>query len=128
MAVNDLGEAVLLNAAHNVEEILAVTIINIHQTLKEKNMLPRLRDLFNFMNSNRDETCEAQDFQKIMKDLLQDKSLPSYDQLLMRYKTQGTRIDFSKFIKDIEYCEQGISPASVWASELAANIMKGTLV
>jgi hypothetical protein len=37
-------------------------------------------------------------------------------------------VDFSKFLKDIEYCEQGIPPSQVWAIDLATNIMKATLV
>jgi hypothetical protein len=73
ITVSDLAESVLLNNTHSVEDLLAVIIMNVHQTLKEKNMLPRIRDLFNFMNSNRDETCESGDFKRILKDLMQDR-------------------------------------------------------
>ena len=66
----------------------------VHKALKEKNMLGRLRDLFNFMNSNRDETCEINEFKRILKELVESgltRSLSllndhKYDQIAMRYK------------------------------------------
>jgi hypothetical protein len=67
----------------------------VHKALKEKNMLGRLRDLFNFMNTNRDETCEINEFKRIIKELVETGSTQriallhdhKYDQIAMRYKT-----------------------------------------
>jgi len=66
--------------------------MTVHKTLKEKGMLGRLRDLFNFMNSNRDETCETPEFKRILKELIMTSqgSIPllneaKYDQIVMRY-------------------------------------------
>jgi hypothetical protein len=67
----------------------------VHKALKEKNMLGRLRDLFNFLNSNRDETCEISEFKRILKELVETGSNRpiallndhKYDQIAMRYKT-----------------------------------------
>lgn len=108
----DIGEAVLLNTGHTVDDILAVYITSIHKALKDKNMLPRLRDLFNFMNTNRDGTCSITDFKSAVLDKLElGKSgvikEAQVDQLLQRYKgsSSDTRISFANFIKDMEYCD-----------------------
>lgn len=37
-------------------------------------------------------------------------------------------MDFSLFIKDMEFCDLGISPALVWAISLATNILKSLIV
>jgi hypothetical protein len=56
---SDIGHSVLLNCGHNVEDILAVHIIAVHKALKGKNMLGKLRELFSFINSRRDNTCSS---------------------------------------------------------------------
>jgi hypothetical protein len=37
-------------------------------------------------------------------------------------------VDFAKFLKDIEYAEQGITIALVWAIDLATNVMKSSII
>lgn len=95
VSITDLGEAILLNSSRNVDEFISESILMIHKALKEKNMLGRLRDLFNFLNSNRDETCEINEFKRILKELVETGSNRpiallhdhKYDQIAMRYKT-----------------------------------------
>lgn len=135
VSIVDLGEAVLLNASKNVVDFVADSLLALYKILKEKNMLGRIRDLFNFMNSQRDETCDGTEFVRIIKEMIETGATRvltdnQYEQIAIRYKVkpQSTRVDFSLFIKDLEYCEFGISPAQVWAIHFATNIMKATLV
>ena len=53
--------------------------------------------------------------------------------LVKRYKVEtqdknNEYIEFLKFIKDMEFCDQGISPALIWATDLAEDIMKGLIM
>jgi hypothetical protein len=91
--VTDLGEAILLNSSRNVDDFVSESLLLIHKALKDRNMLGRLRDLFNFMNSNRDETIEIAEFKRIVKEMLEEgagRAVPlltdaKYDQIVMRY-------------------------------------------
>ena len=74
VSITDLGEAILLNSSRNVDDFISESIMAVHRALKEKNMLGRLRDLFNFMNSNRDETCEINEFKRIIKEMVEEGS------------------------------------------------------
>lgn len=40
----------------------------------------------------------------------------------------GSRIEFTRFIRDMEYCDLGIKPSLIWAIDLAEDIVKGLLV
>lgn len=40
----------------------------------------------------------------------------------------ASRVSFIKFIKDMEYCDAGISPSLIWAIDLAEDIYKGLIV
>ncbi|TNV88020.1 hypothetical protein FGO68_gene1522 [Halteria grandinella] len=136
----DLGHSVLYNGGHNVDDILSIHIMAIHKALKSKNMLSKLRELFNFINSKRDNTCTQQEFKIMLLDRLELSQAGVIkdnhaEMLIQRYKQvdhQGhhdqQRVNFSGFIKDMEFAEQGISPALIWAVELATNIIKGLIV
>ena len=50
------------------------------------------------------------------------------DYLCRRYNSPGDRVDFSLFLRDMEFCEEGISPALIWAVELASDVAKGLIV
>jgi hypothetical protein len=58
----EIGEAVLQNAMYTVDYYQAKCIENIYQALKQKKMLGKLRDLFNFFNTRRDNTCQSKEF------------------------------------------------------------------
>jgi hypothetical protein len=47
--------------------------------------------------------------------------------IINRYKAPEKRVDFAKFIKDMEFCDAGISPALTWAIELSSNILKSII-
>jgi|LauGreDrversion4_2_1035121.scaffolds.fasta_scaffold12922_2 hypothetical protein len=55
---SDLAEIILLNAGSNIDDLIAVFIMAIHKGLSQRQMLGKLRDLFNFINSQRDHTCK----------------------------------------------------------------------
>ncbi len=87
-------------------------------------MLGKLRDLFNFYNTRRDNTCLASEFKAVMLDKLGLKTVVSENQmdlLVMRYRAMqdGSRVEFVKFIRDMEYCDQGINASVIWAIDLA---------
>jgi hypothetical protein len=134
---SDLAHAILYNGGHNVEDILAVHIMAIHKALKANNMLGKLRELFNFINSRRDNTCSPQEFKAMLLDKLELakqgvlKDLPA-EMLVQRYKQEAVgeeaRVNFAMFIKDMEFAESGISPALVWAVELATNVVKSLIL
>lgn len=84
-------------------------------------MLGKLREVFNFMNTSRDSTCTDSDFKQVLAKLEIQSDI---DSVIPRYKSQPGRVDFSKFLKDMEFCGMGISPALVWASQLASDIIK----
>jgi len=67
----DIGHSVLYNGGHNVDDILSIHIMAIHKALKSKNMLSKLRELFNFINSKRDNTCTYQEFKTMVLDRLE---------------------------------------------------------
>lgn len=48
----------------------------------------------------------------------------------MRYALpyDQTRVDFSIFIRDMEYCNMKINPSLIWAIPLAEDIIKGLLI
>lgn len=52
------------------------------------------------------------------------------DLLIPRYKStyDPLRIDFTLFIRDMEYCDQGIKASLIWALELAEDIIKGLVI
>lgn len=90
-------------------------------------MLAKLRDLFNFYNTRRDNTCLASEYKSVMLDKLGLKQLVTDNQmdlLVMRYKAMqdGSRVEFVKFIKDMEYCDLGINAQVIWAIDLAECI------
>lgn len=62
-----------------------------------------------------------------MKSLVTDQQL---DLIVLRYKEMqdASRVSFIKFIKDMEYCDAGISPSLIWAIDLAEDIYKGLIV
>lgn len=74
VSTTDIGEAIFLNASKNVDDIISEHISAVHKALKEKNMLGRLRDLFNFINSQRDETCEINEFKRVIKEIVENGS------------------------------------------------------
>lgn len=101
-------------------------------------MLGKLRELFNFMNTSRDSTCTATEFKQVLAKLEVKSDI---DSLVPRYLTQPGkvdfskylrdmegRVDFSKFLRDMEFCGIGLSPALVWAIDLAADIVKCLVV
>jgi len=88
-------------------------------------MLGKLRELFNFMNTSRDSTCTATDFKQLLAKLEVKSDI---DSLVPRYLSQPGRVDFSKFLRDMEFCGIGLSPALVWAIDLAADIVKCLVV
>lgn len=67
----DIAQTVLLNAGHNVEDILATHIMAVHKALKLRNMLGKLRELFNFINSKRDNSCTGLEFKQMIMDRLE---------------------------------------------------------
>lgn len=105
-------------------------------------MLSKLRELFNFINTKRDNTCSPQEFKTMLLDRLElAKSGTITDShaemLVQRYKqadhsshdeVHQAKVNFTGFIKDMEFAEQGISPALIWAVELATNVIKGLIV
>jgi hypothetical protein len=52
------------------------------------------------------------------------------DILTHRYKTvkDASRLDFTKFLKDIELVAKGISPVMIWATEFAEDLYKALTV
>lgn len=90
--------------------------------------------MFNFLNTNRDETCLNTEFKKILLDLVDPQrtfkviSEHQFEQLLNRYRVTNTvpefRVNFEKFHRDIQYASKGISIGMIWAIDLASNIMK----
>lgn len=52
------------------------------------------------------------------------------DNLIIRYKTlqDASRLDFTKFLKDIELVNKGISPIMMWATEFAEDIIKALCI
>lgn len=52
------------------------------------------------------------------------------DVLIRKYAVMkdGSRLDFTVFLRDIELMEKGISPSMNWASEMAENIIKALTV
>lgn len=52
------------------------------------------------------------------------------DILIQRYKTSkdASRIDFTKFLKDIELMAKGISPVMMWATDFAEDFMKALVI
>jgi hypothetical protein len=94
VTAGEIGEAIFLNASRNVEDYLSESLMLLHKALKEKNMLGRLRDLFNFINSQRDETCEATEFKRVIKEIVeggQQRGVnplteAKYDLIAMRYR------------------------------------------
>lgn len=71
LAPSDVGEAVFLNAGHTIDDILSVHLLNIHKALKMRGTLSKLRDLFNFINTRRDNTCIAAEFKQILLEKLE---------------------------------------------------------
>ena len=73
-------------------------------------MLGKLRDLFNFFNTRRDNTCTIKEIKGILLDKLglNGKSIneEQLDLALPRYQSNydPLRIDFTIFIRDMEYC------------------------
>ena len=63
---SDISHSVLLNAGNNVDDILSNILIGIHRSLKQRNMLGKLRELFNFLNSKRDNTCTGYEFSQML--------------------------------------------------------------
>jgi len=111
--MEDIGEVVLQNALYSIDDYQAKAIEEIYQGLKQRQMLAKLRDLFNFYNTRRDNTCQAREFRSIILDKLNLSTQVSEQQvelLLLRYKTMmdASRIEFMKFIQDMEYCDSGI--------------------
>lgn len=114
-----------LNAGSTIDESLAVTLKSIFEGLKQRGMLGKLRELFNFMNTSRDSTCTDSDFKQLLAKLDVKSNV---DSLVPRYQSQPGRVDFSKFLRDMEFCGMGLSPALVWAIDLAADIVKCLVV
>ncbi len=53
------------------------------------------------------------------------------DVLIQRYKASSldsSRIVYSKFLKDLEMWDKGISPMLLWATEFAEDIIKALVV
>ena len=61
----------LLNAGHNIIDILAIYLITIFKALKPKGIIEKLRDLFNFINSRRDATCDRTEFKSLILERLE---------------------------------------------------------
>lgn len=83
--------------------------------------MSKLRDILNFFNTRRDNTCSAKEIKQTIIDKLEMKQLISESEvelLVLRYKSEGdnSRVLFTKFLKDIELVDKGISPALLWAA------------
>jgi hypothetical protein len=71
VSITEIGESILLNTSKNADEFVSDSIMTVHKALKDRNMLGKLRDLLNFINSNRDETCENNEFKRILKEIIE---------------------------------------------------------
>mmetsp|Transcript_30801 Transcript_30801/g.30309 ORF Transcript_30801/g.30309 Transcript_30801/m.30309 type:complete len:141 (+) Transcript_30801:743-1165(+) len=53
------------------------------------------------------------------------------DLLIQRYKhasLDSSRINYAKFLKDLELWDKGISPAFIWAADFAEDILKSLVI
>ena len=96
-------------------------------------MLGRLRDLFNFLNNRRDNTCQSSEFKQVFLDKLALKQVVTESQidlLILRYRTmqEASRVSFLVFLRDMEYCDQGVSPSLIWAIDLCEDITKSLIL
>ena len=55
----------------------AKAVENVYKQLKDKKLLGKLRDIFNFYNSRRDNTCTAKDFKQAFLNELDMKATVS---------------------------------------------------
>mmetsp|Transcript_30801 Transcript_30801/g.30307 ORF Transcript_30801/g.30307 Transcript_30801/m.30307 type:complete len:225 (+) Transcript_30801:47-721(+) len=60
--VRDIGNVVLCNSPVTVDEMQSKYVYQIYISLKQKQMLSKIRNIFQFFNQRRDSTCTAKEF------------------------------------------------------------------
>jgi len=91
-----------------------------------------MRDILNYYNFRRDYTMTAKEFTNCLVNELKLKDISDVALALLvdRYKASHDRVRvvFTKFLHDLELIEAGISPALVWATGIAEDILKALVV